>query len=82
MEWLLFDRLQDAYEETVVAAGGVWNLPSTVKEFVKALFYQSVEAKCLRVDPSVVGEVRDTERRQPSQNSQSLDVMLYLYVYP
>ena len=82
MEWLLFDRLQDAYEETVVAAGGVWNLPSTVKQFVKALFYQSVEAKCLCVDPSVVGEVRDTERRQPSQNSQSLDVMLYLYVYP
>lgn len=64
-EWLLFDGLQDAYERTVVAGGGLWNLLSTMREFVNAFFYRSVEAKCLLVTPSMVGGLRDDERRQP-----------------
>jgi len=64
-EWLRFDELQGAYERTVVAGGGVWNLVLTVKEFVRALFRPPAEAKCLLVNPAVVGGLRDTERRRP-----------------
>lgn len=64
-EWLRFDELQGAYERTVVAGGGLWNLAQTVKEFVRALFRPATEAKCLLVNPAVVGGLRDTERRRP-----------------
>lgn len=63
-EWLLFDGLQRAYERTVVARGGLWNLLATMREFVRAFFYLSVEAKCLLVNPAVVGGLRDDERRE------------------
>ncbi|EAU30470.1 predicted protein [Aspergillus terreus NIH2624] len=65
IEWLLFDGLQDAYERTVVAGGGMWNLLSTVRESAKAFFAPSVEAKCILVNASMVGGLRDDERRQP-----------------
>ncbi|OQE21549.1 hypothetical protein PENFLA_c014G02390 [Penicillium flavigenum] len=64
-EWILFDALQEAYERTVVARGGIWNLLSTIGEFVKACFNPSVEAKCLLVNAAIVGGLRDEERRQP-----------------
>lgn len=64
-EWLLFDGLQEAYERTVVAGGGLLNLLFTMREFVKSFFYPSVEAKCLLVNPSMVGGLRDDQRRQP-----------------
>lgn len=65
IEWLLFDGLQDAYERTVVAGGGMWNLLSTVRESAKAFFAPSVEAKCILVNASMVGGLRDDARRQP-----------------
>jgi predicted phosphodiesterase len=64
-EWLQFDGLQDAYERTVVASGGLWNLVWTAKEFIQALFRPVAEAKCLLVNPAVVGGLRDDERRRP-----------------
>jgi predicted phosphodiesterase len=64
-EWLQFDKLQDAYERTVLAGGGLWNLMRTLKEFIRALFCPTTEAKCLLVNPSIVGGLRDNERRRP-----------------
>ncbi|KAK4152494.1 Metallo-dependent phosphatase-like protein [Chaetomidium leptoderma] len=64
-EWLQFDELQDAYERTVVAGGGLWNLMRTIKAFVRALLRPAAEAKCLLVNPAIVGGLRDNERRRP-----------------
>lgn len=64
-EWLQFDELQGAYERTVVAGGGVWNLLWTVKAFVLSLFRPPAEARCLLVNPAIVGGLRDNERRRP-----------------
>lgn len=64
-EWLYFDGLQAAYERTVVDGGGLWNLMRAVKEFVVMLFRPTAEAKCQLVNPSIVGGLRDDERRRP-----------------
>jgi hypothetical protein len=64
-EWLQFDGLQDAYERTVVAGGGVWNLLLTTREFVCTFFRRGTRSKCLLVNPSMVGGLRDDEHRQP-----------------
>ncbi|KAE8133206.1 Metallo-dependent phosphatase-like protein [Aspergillus pseudotamarii] len=64
-EWLQFDALQSAYERTVVAGGGIWNVIYTMKEFVGNCFRPTTEAKCLLVNASIVGGLRDHERRQP-----------------
>ncbi|KAJ6132365.1 hypothetical protein N7471_007580 [Penicillium samsonianum] len=64
-EWILFDALQEAYERTVIARGGIWNLLFTIHEFVKTWFNPSVEAKCLLVNSAIVGGLRDDERRRP-----------------
>ncbi|CAG8202908.1 unnamed protein product [Penicillium nalgiovense] len=64
-EWILFNALQEAYERTVIARGGIRNLLSTISEFVKTCFNPSVEAKCLLVNAAIVGGLRDEERRQP-----------------
>lgn len=64
-EWILFDTFQEAYERTVVARGGFWNLLFTIREFVKAYFMPSVEARCLLVNSAIVGGLRDDERRRP-----------------
>jgi hypothetical protein len=65
-EWLQFDELQGAYERTVVDGGGVWNLLWTVKAFVRSLFRPPpAEARCLLVNPAIVGGLRDNERRRP-----------------
>ena len=66
-EWLQFDALHDAYERTVVAGGGIWNLLRTAREFARGLLRSAVEAKCLLVNPSIVGGLRDDERRPPIQ---------------
>lgn len=63
-EWLLFDALQEKYERTVVVGGGFWNLMAVAWEFGRGIFgRRDVEAKCLLVNPSVVGGLRDDERR-------------------
>ncbi|KAJ5096949.1 hypothetical protein N7456_007670 [Penicillium angulare] len=64
-EWLLFNELQHAYERVIVARGGLWNILLTLSVFLKAIFRPSVEAKCLLVNASIVGGLRDDERRQP-----------------
>jgi predicted phosphodiesterase len=64
-EWLHFDGLQDAFERTVLAGGGFWNLMRTVEAFLRALLRPPAEAKCLLVNPAIVGGLRDNERRRP-----------------
>ncbi|KAL2261857.1 hypothetical protein VTK26DRAFT_3149 [Humicola hyalothermophila] len=64
-EWLQFDGLQDAYERTLIAGGGLWNLMCTAREFLLAAFRPAVEARCLLVNPAMVGGLRDDELRQP-----------------
>jgi predicted phosphodiesterase len=64
-EWMLFDGLQEAFERTVAAGGGLKNLLLTAWEFGKAFLHPAVEAECLLVNASIVGGLRDNERRQP-----------------
>lgn len=67
-EWLQFDALQEAYERTVVAGGGLWNFTRVLGESARTmLLRRPTEAKCLLVNPSVVGGLRDDERRRPIQ---------------
>ncbi|KAH6856707.1 Metallo-dependent phosphatase-like protein [Chaetomium sp. MPI-CAGE-AT-0009] len=65
IEWLQFDELQGAYERTVVAGGGVWNVLRTIKALVRSLFRPAAEARSLLVNPAIVGGLRDNERRRP-----------------
>lgn len=62
---MFFNGLQEAYERTVAAGGGFRNLLLTAWELAKACLRPAVEAKCLLVNPSIVGGLRDNERRQP-----------------
>lgn len=64
-DWMMFNGLQDAYERAVSAGGGMRNFLFTAWELVKACLRPAVEAKCLLVNPSIVGGLRDNERRQP-----------------
>ncbi|KAJ5182638.1 hypothetical protein N7492_000254 [Penicillium capsulatum] len=64
-QWLRYDGLQGAYERTVLAGGGLWNLLSTTWAFARALFSPPVEARSLLVNASIVGGLRDNERRKP-----------------
>lgn len=64
-EWLQFNTLQDAYECTVISGGRGLNLIQVMKEFVRGFFRPAAEAKCLLVNPAVVGGFRDDERRKP-----------------
>ena len=64
-EWLSFDSLQHAYEQTIVANGGFKNFLWTVKTFLQSWHLPVTEAKCLLVNPSMIGGLRDDERRRP-----------------
>lgn len=64
-EWVSFDKIQLAYETTIVARGGVGNLLWTAWEFVMSYLSPPKEAKCLLVNPSIIGGLRDNERRDP-----------------
>ncbi|KAK4678689.1 hypothetical protein QC764_309940 [Podospora pseudoanserina] len=64
-EWLQFDGLQRAYEDTVITGGGFWNLLWTLKAFLLTLFGTAAEAKHLLVNAAMVGGLRDDERRRP-----------------
>lgn len=65
IEWLRFDALQMAYERTIIASGGLGNLIKTVVAFARGLLRPATEAKCLLVNPAIVGGLRDEERRKP-----------------
>lgn len=64
-EWLQFNQLQKAYEQTVISGGGIFNMLWTAKELLRMLFRTAIEAKCLLVNASIVGGLRDDKRRQP-----------------
>lgn len=64
-DWMLFNGLQAAYERTATAGGGIRNLFLTALELLKAYLRPAVEAKCLLVNASIVGGLRDNELRQP-----------------
>lgn len=64
-EWLDFDAVQEAYERTVVAGGGLWNVARLVVAFVQAVLGPRTEARSLLVNPCLVGGLRDDERRKP-----------------
>lgn len=69
---MVLNELQDAYECTVIAGGGLRNLRSTAWEFVKACLRPAVEPKCLLVNPSIVGVCVIMNEG----NHQSLDLLL------
>lgn len=65
-EWLHFDALQDSYERVAVFGGGIWRLVCVFVDFMLALFFRRpFEARCLLVNPAIVGGLRDDERRRP-----------------
>lgn len=60
-----FDAVQAAYERTVVAGGGLWNLLSLLTVFLQSMFLPLRESQCLLVNPSAVGGLRDDQKRAP-----------------
>ncbi|KAF3385463.1 putative rhamnogalacturonate lyase C [Penicillium rolfsii] len=64
-DFMLFNGLQEAYERTIAAGGGFNNLLLTAWELAKTCLRPAVEANCLLVNPSIVGGLRDNERKQP-----------------
>ncbi|KAK8024606.1 hypothetical protein PG993_012672 [Apiospora rasikravindrae] len=65
-EWVPFDALQHAYEQTVSAGGGFWNLCKVVWAFGVSLFLPSPgAARCQMVNAAMVGGLRDEVRRSP-----------------
>jgi len=65
MEWVQYDRLQKAYENTVMASGGLWNLVRVLFEFVVAHVNPVKESRTLFVNAAMVGGLRDEQRRVP-----------------
>ncbi|KAI0840800.1 Metallo-dependent phosphatase [Hypoxylon sp. FL0890] len=64
-EWVQFDAVQQAYERTVLAGGGIWNLLSVLRAFIYSLFHTPLIPTCQLVNPSMVGGLRDDARRRP-----------------
>lgn len=64
-EWVNFDGLQRAFEETVISEGGFMNLLCVFLEFIKASLRPDIEATGLFVNACMVGGLRDEERRDP-----------------
>lgn len=50
-EWMLFNRLPNAYERTVAARGGIGNLLLTAWELAKACFPAGCGSKTLTCEP-------------------------------
>ena len=59
------DALQAAYEQTVADKGGIRNLCPVFYHFVCSLWQSRREAKCIMVNPSMVGGLRDDNKREP-----------------
>ncbi|KAK8004777.1 hypothetical protein PG990_010814 [Apiospora arundinis] len=68
-EWVQFDAVQRAYERTVTARGGVWNLCRVIWAFGTAslwsCFWSPGVAKCQMVNAAMVGGLRDEVRHRP-----------------
>ncbi|KAH6687363.1 metallophosphoesterase domain-containing protein [Plectosphaerella plurivora] len=63
-----FDGLQAAFERTVMARGGVWNLAAAVWHFfgavLKRIFWGKGLGQCVLVNAAMVSGLRDDRRRQ------------------
>ncbi|CAH0486113.1 unnamed protein product [Peronospora farinosa] len=64
-EWVGFDAVQKAYERVILADGGLWNLLCLFGVFLRCQLQPSRVFKCLLVNPSAVGGLRDEKRREP-----------------
>ncbi|KAI1324127.1 Metallo-dependent phosphatase [Xylariaceae sp. FL0255] len=64
-EWVQFDDLQHAYEQTVMNGGGIWNLIRVLIAFSLSLLRQQPVAMSQLVNPAIVGGLRDDARRKP-----------------
>jgi hypothetical protein len=60
-----FDFVQEAYEQVVVAGGGLWNLARLFTLFLRGWFLPLRESRCLLVNACTVGGLRDEKRREP-----------------
>lgn len=64
-EWLYYDGLQMAFEKAVIARGGLFNLLRVIKEALLWCWAPMKAPKTLLVNPSMVGGLRDDQRRKP-----------------
>ncbi|CAI6028749.1 unnamed protein product [Clonostachys chloroleuca] len=62
---LQFDALQEAYERTIVARGGIFNLVYLLYRRFLAWFETPLESRCLLVNPAIVGGIYDEKKRKP-----------------
>lgn len=65
MELLSFDGLQRVYEQSVADGGGLGNVLRIGRELGKGFLRSRVETRSILVNASVVGGLRDDERRRP-----------------
>ncbi|CAH0051434.1 unnamed protein product [Clonostachys solani] len=66
-EWLQFDAVQEAYERTIVAGGGILNLVYLAYRRFLACFEAPMESRCLLVNPAIIGGLYDEKTRNPIQ---------------
>ncbi|CAG9937413.1 unnamed protein product [Clonostachys rosea f. rosea IK726] len=64
-EWLQFDAVQEAYEQTIVAGGGIFNLVYLLYRRSLAWFEAPLESRCLLVNAAIVGGIYDEKKRKP-----------------
>lgn len=65
-DWLHFDELQRAYEDTIAARGGFWNVVRVAYYFVCSQIRPATsELPCRVVNAAMVGGLRDELRRRP-----------------
>jgi predicted phosphodiesterase len=64
-EWLYYDGLQSAFEGVLTRGGGVLHLLRVIKETLLWCWTPMEDPKTLAVNPSMVGGLRDDQRRRP-----------------
>lgn len=64
-EWLYYDEVQRAFERVVIARRGLLNLLRVVKDALVWCWTPMKAPKTLLVNPSMVGGLRDDQRRRP-----------------
>lgn len=62
-ELLVFDDLQQTFERTILARGGVWNLICVAWAAVRAWLAGPLKVQTILVNPAMVGGLRDDEKR-------------------
>lgn len=64
-ERVQFDRVQAAYERTVLNGGGILNVSRVLVRLLLEYLRPTSRAQCILVNASMVGGLRDDERRHP-----------------